>query len=135
MGALNPPPVALGSLFLAVYGLVAARLSGTSVDVTFDGYGFVGTAVAVLGIYNLARLLRGHFYLEKIARFVGENALAVYILPWLVTYPFSRFILSFASPGQRVVVAVPCCLALIAGAALLGRTFTKTRVGKFLLSV
>ena len=127
--------VVLGTLALAVYGLAAMRLTGEGIDVTFGGYGFVGTAAAVLGLYNLMLYLRGHARLEKLVRFVGENALSVYVLPWFVTYPLAQYILSLNSPIQRLIVAVPSCLALIFAAALLGRILTKTRIGKFVLTV
>ena len=127
--------VLLGPLFLAAYGLIAMQLTGSGVDVTFGGYGFVGTAAAVLALYDLLFNLRGRARLERAARFVGENALAVYILPWFVTYPLAQYVLSLSSPIERAIVAVPSCLVLIVGAALLGRVLTRTRIGKFLLSV
>lgn len=127
--------VFLGPFFLAAYGLIAMHLTGSGIDVTFGGYGFVGTAVVVLALYNLLLSLRGHARWEKIAQLIGENALAVYVLPWFVTYPLAQLVLSINSPIERLVVAVPSCLALIVGAALLGRILTKTRIGKFLLSV
>lgn len=126
--------ISLGSFTLAIYGLFAMKLTGIVVDVTFGGYGFVGTAMAVLGFYNILLSVRGYTRLEGIARFVGENSLAVYVLPWFVTFPLSQLILSFTSPAQRVAVAVLICLTLIAVAALLGRILTKTRIGKLLLS-
>lgn len=111
------------------------RLTGEGVDVTFGGYGFVGTAAAVLGLYNLMLSLRGHARLEKLVRFVGENALSVYVLPWFVTYPLAQYILSLNSPIQRLIAAIPICFALIILAALFGRFLTKTRIGKFVLSI
>ena len=127
--------VFLGPLFLAAYGLIAMHLTGSGVDVTFGGYGFAGTAVAVLALYDLFLSLRGRARWEKFVQLIGENALAVYVLPWFVTYPLAQLVLSINSPIERLIVAVPSCLALIVGAALMGRILTKTRVGKILLSV
>lgn len=127
--------VALGALALAAYGLVSMRLTGTSVDVTFGGYGFAGTAAAVLGLYRLSFALCGHAWLENAARFVGENAFAVYVLPWFVTYPLAQPVLSLGLPLERMVVAMPSCLALMFVSAWLGRALTRIRVGRFLLSV
>lgn len=127
--------VVFGPLALAAYGVASMHFTGEVADVTFGGYGFAGTAVAVLGLHGLLIPLRSRTSLGKVLQFIGENALAVYVLPWFVTYPLTQLVSSFALPVHRAAVACPICLALIIGAALMGSALAKNRVGKFALTI
>lgn len=127
--------VVFGPLVLAAYGVASMHFTGKVTDVTFGGYGFAGTAVAVLGLHELLISLRSRISLGKVFQLIGENALAVYVLPWFVTYPLAQLVLSSTLPVYRTAVACPICLALIIGAALTGSAFAKTRVGKCVLTI
>lgn len=124
----------LGTLLLAVYGLAFARFTGEAVDVTFAGYSFAGTAVATVALYGLLTKACARPLLAKAARLVGENALAVYVLSWFVTYPLAQWVLSWQMPIARLLVSLPACSALMFFSATLGKVLSRTRVGSFLLS-
>lgn len=127
--------VVFGPLALAFNGVTSMFFTGEVTDVTFGGYGFAGTAVAVLGLHRLLISLTSSISLGKVLQLIGENSLAVYVLPWFFTYPLAQLVSSFASPVHRAAVACPICLALIIGAALTGDALAKTRVGKYVLTI
>ena len=127
--------IIFGPLVLAVYGMMGMYFMGEVMGVTFGGYGFAGNAAAVLGLYGLFVSLRSSIKKGRALRLIGENALAVYILPWFVTYPLTQFVVSIALPAYRVVVTCLICLALMLGPALTGRALVKTRIGKYVLSI
>lgn len=124
----------LGTLALALDGLLSAHFTGVVPDVTFGGYDYIGTAVATVALYSLLTKACACAGVAKMGRLVGENALAVYVIPWFITYPLAQWVLSRQTVVERLIVALPVCLVIMVIAALLGRLFAKMRVGRFLLS-
>lgn len=124
---------------LAMDAKVRFAFTGEAYDPTWGGYTFAGTFVLVAALYLMlfrarAVLASSRRVAKAISR-IGGNTLAIYLLhPLLRTVTYST-ILSVYSPIDRLAVGMLASLASCVCFAIIGALLTKTRPGKWLLTV
>ena len=127
-----------GPLLLAAYSAARVRLTGEPYDPTWNGYSFVGTFVAVAGIYLiLHRVLSGvgsTLSMGKIISLVGRNSLAVYLFHWPLTGLVRGLLPDPSLWFVRLAVGLLICAALALLCSIAGELLSKTKAGRWLLS-
>lgn len=142
--AISFPRAVIGLLlvpvFLSVYVLARIELTGEGYDPVWYGYGCVTTLIVVLCSFSLCTKFLACTDAEGPARRalsrIGQNSFGVYILHQPVCGPMVAPILSgFPHLYLRMLIGVAFCAASVAVLSLVNSVLSRTKVGKWLLSV